>query len=337
MASRFFTGTAAWLLCAQLYLALGCKNREVEAGVPVVVASSAEPLAQLGQRPPSLAKMQPGVAVALIPASELTWSFPETSVGPMQVVVSLPARQPEERFPVLIAFHGRGEARKGPARGARGWVDDYGLLRALNELTRPPLEPELFLGFAEPERLQKMNQSLRARPYHGLIVVMPYTPDSLGGDDALARARPLGEFVLQQLLPRVYSETPAIAKPAATGIDGVSLGGRAAWAIGLSQPKRFGVVAGLQAAFDAEEGELLERAALSALKQNPSLTLRLVTSEQDYYLASLSALSARFTRAKVPHRLDVVRGTHSYTFNRGPGVYEMLLFHDRALRAEPPP
>ena len=30
-----------------------------------------------------------------------------------------------------------------------------------------------------------------------------------------------------------------------------------------------------------------------------------------------------------------VVNTHSYRFNRGPGAYEMLLYHDRALRGLP--
>ena len=33
--------------------------------------------------------------------------------------------------------------------------------------------------------------------------------------------------------------------------------------------------------------------------------------------------------------MTTVPGPHDYVFNRGPGVLEMLLFHDRALRREP--
>jgi hypothetical protein len=38
----------------------------------------------------------------------------------------------------------------------------------------------------------------------------------------------------------------------------------------------------------------------------------------------------------VTHTFDTVLGTHSYRFNRGPGAYEMLLYHDRVLRGLPP-
>ncbi|HEU5073811.1 MAG TPA: hypothetical protein VFU02_06555, partial [Polyangiaceae bacterium] len=44
------------------------------------------------------------------PARELTWSFESTAVGPMSVVVSVPAHAATQKFPVLIALHGRGEA-----------------------------------------------------------------------------------------------------------------------------------------------------------------------------------------------------------------------------------
>jgi len=328
MASKHFTGTAALRLCLLLPLVAGCEN-----------AGSAHPMKPVTHQPATSqakdSKLAPQ-AQSILPRSEITWSYPTTKVGPMQVVVSLPARHAGEKFPVLLAFHGRGEALKGPRRGARGWLDDYRLGRAIDELKKPPLEPELFLGFAHPERLLSMNQSLRTQPYAGLIVVMPYTPDTLGGEDAVLAARTLGAFVTAELLPRIYRETPALGTPESTGIDGVSLGGRAAWAIGLASPEKFGVVGGLQAAFDAEEGESLERYTKAALEKNPRLTLRLLSSEQDYYLASLSAISARLKQAAVPHRFDVVRGTHSYSFNRGPGAYEMLLFHDRALRGHAP-
>src|SRR5689334_12872433 len=47
------------------------------------------------------------------PARELTWKYPDTAAGPMSVVVSIPASASAERYPVLIAMHGRGEAFKG--------------------------------------------------------------------------------------------------------------------------------------------------------------------------------------------------------------------------------
>src|SRR3954462_15500401 len=76
-----------------------------------------------------------------LPAEERTWSFPQTSVGRMSVVVVVPERAEGERLPVLIALHGRGETLKGPERGARGWVDDYRLGRATQPRPPPPPPP----------------------------------------------------------------------------------------------------------------------------------------------------------------------------------------------------
>ena len=121
-----------------------------------------------------------------------------TQKGELQSLASFLARGP-----VLLAFHGRGEALKGPDRGARGWVDDYALTRAMRRLSAPPLTAADFESFVAPERLERLNASLKARPYRGLIVVCPYTPDVLRGDEPLAQALPLAQFVEQTLLPKI--------------------------------------------------------------------------------------------------------------------------------------
>jgi enterochelin esterase-like enzyme len=258
------------------------------------------------------------------------------------VVVTWPTTTSDrERFPVLVALHGRGEALKGRERGARGWLDDYWLLRATRRLAAPPLTSRDLLGFGQPERLLRQNESLEREPYRGLVVVMPYTPDGLGGErrsgDPFASARRLASFVVDDVLPRVYRETPAIGSAASTGIDGVSLGGRGALLIGLERPKAFGAVGGLQAAIDANEIEVLVERASAAVQLNPRLVLRLLTSDDDYFLDVNRALSRALASAAIEHRLVVVPGPHDYAFNRGPGAYEMLLFHERVLRELPPP
>jgi enterochelin esterase-like enzyme len=165
-----------------------------------------------------------------------------------------------------------------------------------------------------------------------LIVVCPYLPDALHGDRALDDGRKLAAFIADELLPRVYRETPAIGTAETTGIDGVSLGGRAALFAGFARPDAFGVVAALQPAIDQAEAGALSDLAKSARSRNPKLVLRLLSSSDDYFLEATDALSRALTAKGVEHRFDVVVGPHSYEFNRGPGVYEMLLFHDRALR-----
>ena len=250
----------------------------------------------------------------------------------MSVVVVIPERDPGERFPVLIALHGRGETLKGPERGARGWVDDYALGRASARLAHPPLNPDDFEGFVNRPRLDLLNGALAAHPFRGLIVVCPYLPDMLSGDEPFTRAPPLAKFLVDELLPKIYAETPAVGTPAATGIDGVSLGGRAALAVGLLRPESFCAVSTLQAALDPENADDVASRALRARAKNPKLHLRLLTSDRDYYLGAITTIHAGLNHAKVPHDYLVATGPHDYAFNRGPGAIEMLAYHDRVLR-----
>jgi len=270
-----------------------------------------------------------------LPASELTWVYSSSPVGATEVVVRLPPRREGQRFPVLIAMHGRGEAHKGPTHGARGWVDDYGLVTALARLHSPPLVARDFENLAPAERIEQINVGLAKQRFEDLIVVCPYTPDILSGDRPFSAALPLTKFLVDELLPRVRSDTPALASAEATGIDGVSLGGRASILVGLERPEAFGVVAALQAAFDSADASELTRRAKAAKEKNPKLSIRLLTSEGDFFLGANKNISKAFTAAGVAHVLSVVPGPHDYVFNRGPGVYEMLLFHDRVLRGRP--
>jgi enterochelin esterase-like enzyme len=267
---------------------------------------------------------------------ELTWSFEEGAFGPTDVVISIPAgADPATRFPVLVALHGRGESLKGSRRGARGWFDDYELGRAMARLHQPPLQESDFQGYVDDRRLRHLNQSLSVQPYAGLIVVCPFLPDVLRRENAFKEAGPLSAFIVDVLLPRVYAKTPAIGTPATTGIDGVSLGGRAALLVGLSRPRAFGSVEALQAAIDGSEIERFVELGARALADNPKLQFRLLTSDEDHFLRVNARLSSELESRGVRHRFLRVLGTHSYRFNRGPGSIEMLLYHDRVLRGIP--
>jgi enterochelin esterase-like enzyme len=271
----------------------------------------------------------------MLPAQELTWDYPDTELGRMQVVVLIPEREPSARLPVLVALHGRGEALKGPEKGARGWVDDYQLPAAMERLHRPPITPEDLRGFVDEARLTRLNESLEHQPYQGLIVVCPYTPDILPADEPLDKAQGLARFVVEQVLPRVYRETPALGTPETTGIDGVSLGGRAALGIGFSRPKAFAVVSAMQAAIRVDNAGDILRRAREAKAQKPDLFVRLLTSSDDYFITAIQTLAPALSGAGIRTELVTVPGPHDYEFNRGPGAYEMLMFHDRVLRGQP--
>jgi hypothetical protein len=269
---------------------------------------------------------------------ELVLDFPTSPVGPEKAVVLIPGWGGKgERFPVLVALHGRGESVRGLDGGAYGWLRDYELGRTIARLRAPPLTRSDFKGFVSDARLARINAALEARPFRGLIVVCPWVPDILAGNRPnLDAAGPFGEFVVDQLLARVTEQAPAATAPPAFGIDGVSLGGRAALLVGFAHPGRFTALGSLQAAVQEPEASPLARRARAALAASPDLRLRLLTSDQDYFRGPIAALHAALLGEQVPHEHLVVVGPHDYPFNRGPGGVEMLLWHDRVLRGEDP-
>jgi hypothetical protein len=237
----------------------------------------------------------------------------------------------DARFPVLVALHGRGEARKSPAEGALGWPRDYALAHAIERVSAPPLSPSDFEGYVAAARLAHLNHALGVNPFAGLIIACPYVPDvDLLDDEAVAG---FGRFVTDVLLPRVRKELPARAEPAATGIDGVSLGGAVALAVGLDSAASFGAVGTLQPAIDAHDASRWATRAQAARRANPSLAIRLLTSDGDYFRDAVRATSSAFDAAGLVHDFDQVLGPHDYPFNRGPGSIEMLMWHDRQLRS----
>lgn len=320
-----------WLATGGL-LALGCRS-----------PSAAEVGADPGGKIRSVASIavpldDPGVAGAgthntqnsdseILPAQRLLWSLP-SEFGPLPVAIWVPERRVTQRFGVLITFHGRGESLKGPARGVRGWFDDYELLTAVERMKTPPLNASDFQNFVTPRRLREVNDQLLARPYQPMILVTPYLPDVLKKEQAFANGPKLTAFVADALIQLLRSELPVREQ---FGVDGVSLGGRAALLVGLSAPKLFRSVGTLQAAIDASELPYFAELAKQAFSANPKLSLRLLTSDEDYYAAVTQEFSAALLSRSVPHELRVVSGTHSYEFNRGPGAIEMLLHHQRLL------
>jgi iron(III)-salmochelin esterase len=315
-------GGACWL-CA-------CQDAPV---VPPPVPSA--PLAPAQVLSESMAGFGPAGASARhsqrLPASVLTWRFEDPRLGPLVVVVRIPERTPEQRFGVLFANHGRAEALKGPERGARGWLDDYRLERAIERLHAPPLNAGDFGGDITQQRLEQHNLGLERAPYHGTIVVMPFIPDALGRDQVFWAGPVLGSMVERELVPRIQAETPAMPPGDSWGIDGVSMGGRAALAIGFNRPQLFGWVGALQAAIDEKELARFVELAARARQTNPKQRLRLLSSEQDYYLDVNLQFHRRLENAGVKHDWVRVQGKHNYQFNRGPGAFEMLLDADRAL------
>jgi iron(III)-salmochelin esterase len=274
--------------------------------------------------------LPPPTSIASSNVKVLEWDLGDQAWGPSRAVVVVPTwGGPQERYPVVIALHGRGEAVKAPADGAMGWPRDYAMVRAIDRLRAPPLTPQDYEGFVDPARMASLNASLASQPLRGVIVACPHLPDVRPATTGDVSA--YGRFLVDVLLPRVRRDTPALATPASTGIDGVSLGGVVALRIGLANPDVFGAVGGIQPA--VQEGQNPEWTALAqaARTHRPGLALRLLTSHDDYFHDGIVGISHAWRAAGIAHDFADVPGPHDYVFNRGPGSIELLSWHDRVL------
>jgi hypothetical protein len=239
--------------------------------------------------------------------------------------------EPGTKVPLVIALHGRGEALKGPVRGPYGWPRDYALERAIGRITKPPLTAEDFERLVDGERLGAINARLARRPFGGLAVVCPFLPDFDWSHPPTELVTSYARFLVDELIPRARQELPVIATAAATGIDGVSLGGAMGLRVGLRFAEHFGAVGSLQCALTSGNVDELVQMAKAARRKNPALALRVATSKEDGFGNSNRALSRALTAAAVEHGFEDHLGPHDYIWNRGPGSYELLLFQDSAL------
>jgi enterochelin esterase-like enzyme len=255
-----------------------------------------------------------------------TWTFD----GGGRAIAIVPSwKKPDERMPLLIALHGRGEATKGPELGVLGWPKDYALLRAIERLCAPPITDADLEGFSDPARLAALNVDLAKRPFQGLVVVCPYTSDV--ELRKIPQLREYGEYLMKSVIPRARRELPILDAPRSIGIDGVSLGGAIALRVGLETSQSFGAVGTLQAAIGEDQIPELTEIAKAARIKNPDVKLRLLTSHDDYFKSAITKLSQAWRAAGIEHDFADVPGPHDYPFNRGPGAIEMLVWHDRML------
>ena len=261
-------------------------------------------------------------------------SFAKTAESPSEQRALVLVPKEPAKAPLLVALHGYGESRRGLEFGAKGWRDQYELDRVHGRLLAPPLVLADSKHLETPERLKAINASLQKNKYEGIVIACPYTPSL--PDKSPKGAEEFSEFVRQQLLPKVQSETGCLVDRANTGINGVSMGGRLALLLGFAHPEVFGVIGTMQAAMKKNETPLFVGLAKKAYKRAPFL-LRLVSSEDDPFLEAMSEFHEQLTSAKIPHEFYVTPGPHDYIWNQGPGAIEMVMWHERVQRGFPAP
>lgn len=235
---------------------------------------------------------------------------------------------------MLVALHGRGEAGRGLDAGARGWRDDYDLDLVRERLEKGELAEADVHAMLSDTRLASIRASLSASPWKGVVVACPYTPIPSGHEPK--DWAPFGSFLSHRLLPKVAEMKKGSVDSNATGIDGVSMGGRWALDLGFAMPEVWASVGALQPAIRVEEAATIADRAASASEKRKQ-KIRLVSSAEDPFLEPTMALAKELEARKIEHQLIVTAGPHDYIWNRGPGSAELLVYHERVLRGLSPP
>jgi hypothetical protein len=235
-------------------------------------------------------------------------------------------------LPVLFVFHGRGEALKGKELGMYGWANDYELKGAFARMYAPPLREDDFYGFVSQERLREVNTALQGQPFREMVIVCPFLPNfSL---QAFEEVRPYAAQFKKEFVDHLENLEQVVGAPidrARISIDGVSLGGLASLWIGSEYPTTFAALGALQPALFSRDVGFWSARLAKARSVAPALSIRLVTSEEDFYRGAVEALTKTMTSKGIAHEFFLAKGPHDYVFNRGPGAYELLFWHERTL------
>lgn len=260
------------------------------------------------------------------------WTFEKTHPFVHRSLVLTPTHlAKDEKVPVLVLLHGLGEAKEGPESGVFAWLDRYGLGSTYARLRHPPVASIHKRADLTKARAAQINAELADRPFRGMVLVCPFTPNVWSFKSRDGALDALHAFVTGPLLEKVAKEIPQ-ADTARVGLDGCSLGGYVALEL-LSRDRErwasFGVVQPAIGEGDADKwGKVLE----DVRTKKPKTAVHLETSTHDPFLRATKALSAKLEELGTGHHLRVCPGPHDQPFLRDVGTMEMVLFHDRALR-----
>ena len=235
------------------------------------------------------------------------------------------------KLPVLVLLHGLGETGN-ELLGIHAWGERYGLVSTYERLRRPPVARTLKRQkYLTDERMTSLNASLAARPFRGLVLVCPVTPNPSRLQPASRTLDRYAEWIEETLLPAVRSKVPTLEGPANTGLDGCSLGGYVGIEVFLRRPHLFGSFGGVQSAFGVPTAQrYADRLAQTVARVGPR-PIHIETSGADPYQRANRELSNRLHELGVPNVFESPPGPHNQPWLREIGTLEMLLWHDRVL------
>jgi len=258
-------------------------------------------------------------------------SIPVAGRGPRRALVLTPRQVPrKDGWPVLVLLHGLAETAS-EELGLRAWSDRYGLLDADARLRSGSVAPKEPNRYLTPERAAAIDVELRGRPYRGLVLVCPVTPNVYKGGATAFSLDHYADWIEKALLPAVRSATPARKEAAAMAIDGCSLGGYMAMEIFLRKPEAFGALGGVQAAYGERMALVYAERLKAAFARTGPRPVHIESSLWDPSLKAHQEMSSRLHQLGVDNDLAVLPGGHDQTFLREIGALEMLLWHDRRI------
>jgi enterochelin esterase-like enzyme len=247
-------------------------------------------------------------------------------------LVLIPKHAPKgEKLRVLVLLHGLGETGN-EMLGIHAWGERYGLVSCYERLRRPPVarvQPKQ--KWFTDETLASVNADLAKRPFRGMVLVCPVTPNPSKVGPAAKTLDRYAEWIEKTLLPAVYDEATCAKGPANTGLDGCSLGGYVGMEVFLRKPELFGTFGGVQAAFNVPSGIRYAEQLKKAIDRVGARKIHVETSSQDPFKKANQALAKRLRELGVDPTLSVIPGPHNQPWLKEIGTLDMLLWHDRQL------
>jgi hypothetical protein len=232
-------------------------------------------------------------------------------------------------------LHGLGETQS-ERLGIHAWGERYGLVRAFERLSRPPVSRESpKLGYLERERAREINASLARRPFVGPVLVCPVTPNPHRGTPEQILDRYAG-WLAQVLLPAVRQHLGSKAGSIRVGLDGCSLGGYVGLEVMLRRPELFDSFGVVQPAIGKGSAAHYATRLAEAIARVGPRPVHIETSSLDPYREPSRLLSEALSGRGVPNQLVIAPGPHDQPWLREVGTLEMLLWHDRHLNHAAP-
>jgi enterochelin esterase-like enzyme len=238
---------------------------------------------------------------------------------------------PGRKLPMLVLLHGLGETGN-EMLGIHAWGDRYGLVRAYERLCRPPVE-RLYpkQSWFSDDHIARVNRSLARRPFGGVVLVCPVTPNPYKLQPAARTLDRYADWIEQTLLPAVRERAPVSDGARHTGLDGCSLGGYVGVEVFLRKPHLFGSFGGVQSAFSAPAALSYAERIAKALADIGPRPIRLGSSGSDPYAAANRAFAKKLDELGVPNELSIPPGPHNQPWLKEVGTLDMLLWHERKL------